>query len=228
MEKQVEQSTPSPENTPEPVEIEIEIEGFETKPEPEPVPVPDSTPEPQRSPDSTPSEPVPVPEIPEPRDDTPWPEEAKKNREAWLAEAARRTARHADSLTHVLFSTGYGKGGTRGHRQVYIIANKSGVGFQVFIRPTVHSKDLAAGCVRAALSGLNIRARFGLDDIGNWPDYPQPEASEVHTPQATRMIKAKCPVCGCTLRISDHWIEKSEGKLTCPMPGCGTRMEITR
>lgn len=155
---------------------------------------------------------------------TDWPEEAKRNREAWLTEAARRMlGRRVPSL---LFSVGYGKGGTRGGGQYSIVDGKQKDTKQVFIRPTVHETTHAVNTLATALLDLGISG--GKFDSSDWPAYPQPETQEgEHKPQATRLLKCVCGKCGCTFRLTARWVPENEG-LTCPIPDCGGGANVHR
>ena len=147
-----------------------------------------------------------------------WPEQARSNREAWLAEAARRMARNPDALDKVLFSVGYGKGGTRGAKLANVSDGKDG-GKQVFVRPSVHDKPAAILAMYAAFCQLGADAR-ALVHSADWPDYPQPEAKEEIKTQATRLLKCQCDVCKLVFRMTARWVPEG-GEMICPDPACG-------
>lgn len=160
----------------------------------------------------------------------PWPVDATKNREAWLHEASRRISRNgAEDLRGVLFSVGFGKGGTRGAKNWSVIENAASDGWQVFIRPNVADKVLAMACTIDALRALGVRlwpakqlAGIGVD----WPDYPQPDVTHEHKQQATRLIKCWCKACGYTVRTTQRWL--TTGAPLCPCQQPPIPMEVAK
>lgn len=152
-----------------------------------------------------------------------WPESARTNREAWLTEAARRVVKNPADLANVLFSVGYGRGGTRGERTCSVMENENGKGRQVFVRPTIHESVDALMAVYDAASMLGVKIRKPVDGEGkSWPAYPQPEAhTEVKT-QATRLLKCTCDKCGFTFRSTSKWIDRAEdvGRMRCVNLSC--------
>lgn len=150
-----------------------------------------------------------------------WPEAAKRNREAWLTEAARRIAKPGADLSALLFSVGFGKGGTRGKAFMSVSKNAEGDGWQVFIRPTVDGKRLAAESLAEALRQLG-HASGNVYDSSTFPDYPQPEVKTEEKKQGTFLIKCLCGKCGYTVRTTARWLDQF-GPPICPNlhhPGC--------
>jgi hypothetical protein len=149
-----------------------------------------------------------------------WPEAARRNREAWLTEAARRICKTPEALANVLFSVGFGKGGTRGKQAVSISNNAEGTGKQVFVRPTVEGKANAASCIVEAIAGLGLSWLAYNSDT--FPDYPQPEVRTEEKKQTTFLIKCHCEKCGYTVRTTARWLDQF-GPPICPNlahPGC--------
>ncbi len=59
-------------------------------------------------------------------------------------------------------------------------------------------------------------------------DYPHQKLSvNKRKKQGTRLIKAECPCCGLTFRITAKWILATGGRLQCPDPGCSENMIIS-
>lgn len=152
---------------------------------------------------------------------SPWPTEATFNREAWLSEASRRIAHNPKDLTGVLFSVGFGKGGTRGASDWSVIENKASNGWQVFVRPSVTDKVPALACVVGALQKLGVRlvSREKMAGMGrSWPEYPQPDVTHEHKQQATRLIKCWCKSCGYTVRTTQRWLSTGAPLCHCATP----------
>ncbi len=163
-----------------------------------------------------------LPRKQDPKKRVPFLPEATTNREAWLFEAAKHITKdpHTD-LRGVLFSVGFGKGGTRGASDWSVIENKAENGWQVFVRPNVTEKVGALACVIGALQKLGVRlvSREQLAGIGaDWPEYPQPDVTHEHKQQATRLIKCWCASCGYTVRTTQRWLAGGAPLCPCAQP----------
>ncbi len=217
-----------PEQKPADNEIAAEIEGFESEPKPQPAPpdapkprevAPAAVEIPEKREIERKPEPMPEPKAEEnPPKWGAWPESATKNREAWLHEAARRIARNgAADLPGVLFSVGWGKGGTRGAKNWSVVENADAKGWQIFIRPNVAERVEALACTILAMRQLGVRlwnAKL-LEGMGrDWPAYPQPDVTHEHKQQVTRLIKCHCTACGYIVRTTQRWI--ATGMPLCP------------
>lgn len=143
-----------------------------------------------------------------------WTSESLINREAWLTEAAKRIA---TASFNVRFSTGYGKGGTRGGKDYSIIRTEDGQA-QVFIRPTIHRSEEAARAILDAFCELGLA--YAHVNVADWPEYPQPTVTEIVAKQKTLLIKCQCVKCGFTMRATMRWINKSPEGLYCPSKEC--------
>jgi hypothetical protein len=77
--------------------------------------------------------------------------------------------------------------------------------------------------VTATSAGEELQQRIKAELLANLPQYPHAMLDMQLRPvkkQSTRMLKAKCPECGYTIRTSQKWLEV--GLPTCP---CGEEMK---
>ena len=76
------------------------------------------------------------------------------------------------------------------------------------------------GKMTATVAGEQLAADLLLLNGALGP-YPHAELSKLSvTKQSTRMLRCKCPKCGCILRMTSKWLEEA-GTPTC---GCGSEM----
>lgn len=147
------------------------------------------------------------------------------SREDWLRVAYNHIAAHAKlagiDMPSLRWSVGYGAGGTRGKRQWDRIDQTADKMPQAFIRPEVTDAAAVLKLVKDAAADLDKTKTTAavLDVI--WPmaeadilkelgPYPQASVSAQQMKkqkQPTRLLKAECPGCGYTIRLSKKWAD---------------------
>lgn len=187
-----------------------------------------------------PTQAAPPPPPPRQTKPTPPPKPAtpinpQASREDWLLAAMAHLAAHAAlasiTVPALRISTGYGVGGNRSKRGWQLSTATADSTPQVFISPEEDKpeKILAAAAAAAAQLLGTRQERDALDGIRSIAEPeilkalgPYPHAkikSNVRTKhsqpgQTTRLLKAVCPDCGYTIRLSAKWAQTG-------LPVCG-------
>lgn len=159
-----------------------------------------------------------------------------------LSRTVRAVTGGAEPPENIRFSVGFpkrkrGRGANSPSAGVYSIhaSGESTGGFrEVFIAPTIGDADAAGAAVLAALIEAATQAAgrraVAVDSaqtaaaargaLGGMPEYPHDamvSAAHLGSASGSRLIKASCPACGYTIRLTRKWI--AAGLPICPQDG---------
>lgn len=156
------------------------------------------------------------------------------NREQWLTQQAGEIApllqAAGKTLPQYRITCGWPHGRKPGAWQVWPASLSADGTVEIMISPAVADSGAVFAALAAALAsaaGASLD-QVGLDQTGAFSDdrwlqildaageYPHAAISLAERPvQSTRMLKASCPQCGYTIRLTQKWA--AQGLPACPV-----------
>ena len=172
---------------------------------------------------------------------------SRMTREQWLQIAAVRLARSVRAVGNVeppeniRFSVGFpkrkrGRGAHApgaGLYSLHMSGESTGGMRECFISPAVPADTVGAVLMAALIEAGQGRAASADDmaaaaraALAGMPPYPHDAMTEtraLYSAQGSRMLKAACPACGYTVRITRKWA--NVGLPACPADGAALVLE---